>query len=136
MTFGENISKSDLYGQSMKNPEKSVEEVVEEFIKNNGIVLLKEFTKGDVIGLQSIRPQLENLLQAERQKREEVVEAERERSTKLWDILDHIDTIPDMMHPNTPEAHEKCWRYMVEATHKRHDILKTDGYNLTHPNNK
>ena len=58
----------------MKNPEKSVEEIVEEFIKNNGIVLLKEFTKGDVIGLQSIRPQLENLLQAERQKRDEMLE--------------------------------------------------------------
>ena len=111
----------------MKTPERSIEEIVEEYFELNlwrgrG----KDFTEN----------WLTQTLQAERQKREEVVEAERERSTKLWDILDNIDTIPDMMHPNTPEAHEKCWRYMVEATHKRHDILKTDGYNLTHPNNK
>lgn len=42
--------------------QKSIEEQVEEFIKDNGIVLLAEYTKGDVIGLQSVRLQIENAL--------------------------------------------------------------------------
>lgn len=56
--------------------------------------------------------------------------AERIKSEKLWDILDHIDSLPDMIHPNTPEGHEKCWRMMVRRAEKRHDILQTDGYTL------
>lgn len=49
---------------------------------------------------------------------------------KLWSLLDSIDTLPDMIHPNTPEGHEKCWKMMVKRAEKRHELLKTDGYNL------
>jgi hypothetical protein len=58
---------------------------------------------------------------------------ERERTEKLWGILDDIDSIPDMLHPNTPEGHEQCWKMMVKRADERHDVLETDGYKLFTP---
>jgi len=49
---------------------------------------------------------------------------------KLWKLLDSIDTLPDMIHPNTEALHEKTWRMMVKRAEKRHKLLKTDGYIL------
>ena len=55
---------------------------------------------------------------------------------ELWGILDDIDTLPDMTHPNTPEAHEKTWKAMVKRAEQRHKLLKSDGYTLSLPPNK
>ncbi len=49
----------------------------------------------------------------------------------LWKLLDSIDSLPDMIHPQTKEGHEKCWRMMVKRAEKRHTLLKTDGYTLS-----
>jgi len=62
---------------------------------------------------------------------EERVRKERKMSVQLWDILDSIDSLPDMIHPNTPEGYEKCWRMMVKRAEERHKVLSTDGYTLT-----
>ena len=52
---------------------------------------------------------------------------------ELWDLLDSIDTLPDILHPNSKEGHEKCWKMMVKRAEKRHKLLKSDGFNLTQP---
>lgn len=57
----------------------------------------------------------------------------KDRAIKLWDILDSIDTLPDMIHPSNAEGHEKCWKMMVKRAEKRHDILMSDGYLLSEP---
>ena len=49
---------------------------------------------------------------------------------ELWKLLDNIDSIPDMIHPNTELGHKKCWQMMVNTAEKRHKFLKTDGYNF------
>lgn len=49
---------------------------------------------------------------------------------ELWGLLDSIDTLPDMIHPNNSEGHEKTWRMMVKRAEKRHRLLKSDGYTL------
>ena len=66
-------------------------------------------------------------------KLEGALREERKRSEDLWGILDSIDTLPDMIHPNTKDGHEKCWKMMVKRAGKRHDILITDGYKLSSP---
>ncbi len=60
----------------------------------------------------------------------EAHKVERKRAEQLWTILDDIDSLPDLIHPNTPQGHENCWRQMVEYAKGRHEILKTDGYKL------
>ena len=45
---------------------------------------------------------------------------------QLWDLLDSIDSLPDMIHPKTLEDHEKCWKMMVKRAEKRHEILKNN----------
>ena len=73
MTFGENISKSDLYGQSMTTPERSVEEIVEEYCTLHchtvqGVPIHSTQTAvGEIDWLRET-------LQAERQKRYEALE--------------------------------------------------------------
>lgn len=57
-------------------------------------------------------------------------ERERERTEKLWDLLDSIDSLPDMIHPNDANGHEKCWKMMVKRVEKRHEVLQSDGYSL------
>ena len=52
---------------------------------------------------------------------------------KLWDLLDSIDSLPDMIHPNDEAGHEKCWKMMVMRAEKRHKLLETDGYKLYIP---
>ncbi len=54
-----------------------------------------------------------------------------EVAKELWDLLDSIDTLPDMLHPNNERAHDKCWRMMVKRAEKRHKYLTSDGYKLT-----
>lgn len=49
---------------------------------------------------------------------------------ELWNILDSIDSLPDMIHPNTKDGHEKCWKMMVTRAEMRHQLLKSDGYKL------
>jgi len=49
---------------------------------------------------------------------------------ELWNILDSIDTLPDMIHPSSLEGHEKCWKMMVKRAEERHKFLKSDGFNL------
>ncbi len=53
-----------------------------------------------------------------------------ESAKELWNILDDIDSLPDLLHPDDIQGHEKCWKMMVKRAEKRHRILKTDGYNL------
>ncbi|MHC4398001.1 MAG: hypothetical protein ACYS1A_20350 [Planctomycetota bacterium] len=48
----------------------------------------------------------------------------------LWELLDSIDTLPDMLKPGTEVAHDKCWRMMVGRAEKRHKYLVSDGYTL------
>lgn len=73
---------------------------------------------------------IESILSSAERKASERAAEERERSKRLWDILDEIDTLPDMLHPYDSESHEKTWRIMVERASKRHEILTTDGYEL------
>ena len=54
----------------------------------------------------------------------------KEVAEKLWELLDSIDTLPDMLHPSTPEGHEKTWRMMVKRAEERHKYLESDGYIL------
>ncbi len=49
----------------------------------------------------------------------------------LWEILDDIDTLPDMLHPSEDAMADKCWRMMVKRAGKRHQYLFSDGYKLT-----
>lgn len=117
----------------MTTPNRSVEEIVEEFRK----LLIVDQTNMQVVELLD-KPNVEiripfaedwltQTLTAERQKREE----ERERAVRLYDLLDDIDSTPDVLHPNTPEGHELCWRDMVKTAHKRHEVFITDGFTLT-----
>ncbi len=50
----------------------------------------------------------------------------------LWDLLDSIDTLPDMLKPGKDDAKasDKCWRMMVKRAEKRHRYLVSDGYEL------
>lgn len=78
--------------------------------------------------LNELYPALEHLITAETDKA--VAEA-LEAATKLWDLLDDIDTLPDMIKPVTREQHQKLWQSMVKKTDKRHAIMESDGYKLT-----
>lgn len=110
---------------------EGVLEIEKEFVRmwDNG-EFMWNYHKGDEIGSKEINPWriwttfIKPTLTAERAKAE-----------KLWDLLDEIDTLPDALHPNTIEAHERCWKLMVETAKKRHKILSTDGYTLTPPTN-
>jgi hypothetical protein len=49
----------------------------------------------------------------------------------LWGLLDHIDTLDDICKEN-----DSAYRNLVRETHsKRHNVLKTDGYDLFEPSN-
>ena len=85
----------------MTNPERSVEEIVEE-------VANKYFLIGyPVTGFQKtdFKIELTQTIQAERQKRDEMVEAERERLLKLFSHKEYIkrnDLVDALTQPNNP----------------------------------
>lgn len=52
---------------------------------------------------------------------------------ELWDLLDSIDSLPDMNHPTTKDGYKKCCEMMVKRADKRHKLLRTDGFKLFLP---
>ena len=87
---------------NMKTPERSVEEIVEEFesiledVGVDDLFLDNDDGRGTVVydGVEFLTKTFEKYLQAERQKREEMVEAERERIlNKLSDQSLHSEVI-------------------------------------------
>lgn len=113
-------------------------EVVSRSVETNEVDYLKEFDElfcsldghdvwikpnGNAAKPSEVKDFLSSSI--ERARREE-----RLKSEKLWDLLDSIDTLPDMLHPSDVKGHEKCWKMMVNIAEKRHKILKSDGYKL------
>ncbi len=57
----------------------------------------------------------------------EELEDWKQRATALWDIIDNIDTLGDMYHPEiTP-----YFSAVNRETLKRHRFMTSDGYILT-----
>jgi len=53
----------------------------------------------------------------------------KERAEALWQILDDIDTLDDAIK-NDDTSFRK---WALEYSYKRHEILSSDGYNLSVP---
>ena len=51
----------------------------------------------------------------------------------LWDLLDSIDTLPDMLHPTSGEDYKKLHSMVMKRAVRRHDFLKSDGFKLRKP---
>ena len=49
-------------------------------------------------------------------------------ATKLFELLDIIDTLPDAMHPSTLEDYKNYMDLVNKLAQKRHEYLDTDGY--------
>ena len=57
----------------------------------------------------------------------------REVSVALWDLLDDIDTASDMFKPcesNGIQSYSNFYEYIMNKVMKRHEYLKSDGYEL------
>ena len=52
---------------------------------------------------------------------------------ELWELLDSIDTLPDMVHPSSGEDYKRLWKGILMRAEKRHLLLKSDGFKLTKP---
>ena len=51
---------------------------------------------------------------------------------RLWDILDSIDTLPDMIHPETLEGYKNYYKGFEHRHKKRHEnTTSLDGYVLS-----
>jgi hypothetical protein len=63
----------------------------------------------------------------------EIHKGDWERAKKLWKILDDIDTLSDQIKPTSMKlgSHAVFYNLTMERVAKRHDILHSDGYNLT-----
>ena len=94
-----------------KQPERSVEEIVEELIRNK-IIFVANSEQGEAYSEESVREVLTQTLQAERQKREEMEEAERKRIIKIikekGSYLDSQfqwkkELLQALTHPNNPK---------------------------------
>jgi hypothetical protein len=70
------------YQSELKTPERSVVEIVEDVIKLAKELVMADSIQESAIATMNFRKGVTQTLQAERQKREEVVEAERERIKK------------------------------------------------------
>lgn len=53
---------------------------------------------------------------------------------KLWDLLDSIDTYADLQI-NGSEA-DKCFSWIENKAQERHNLVKSDGYDLFIGNEK
>lgn len=49
---------------------------------------------------------------------------------KLWDMLDNIDTLSDMIKPNDSEGYIKYYESVNKIHTKRVELLNSDGYDL------
>jgi len=59
----------------------------------------------------------------------------RVAAEELWALLDHIDTLPDMVKPDDGDlkAWHRMWHLTEQRFQKRHEFLETDGYDLFLP---
>jgi hypothetical protein len=53
-----------------------------------------------------------------------------ERESKLWDLLDDIDTASDIFRPNLDDPFVS---YVMKKVKARHHHLVSDGYKLSEP---
>jgi len=54
-------------------------------------------------------------------------------ATELWDLLDAIDTASDMFKPSKTNgviSYENFYKYAMEKSMERHNLLKSNGYEL------
>lgn len=50
---------------------------------------------------------------------------------QLWDLLDRIDSLGDEMKPSDLKGYKKFYEISQRIAAKRHDVMTSDGYNLT-----
>lgn len=55
------------------------------------------------------------------------------RSSKLWNLLDDIDTASDRFKPETKADYVKFYEYTMRKVEQRHEVLKSDGRRLYLP---
>jgi hypothetical protein len=63
----------------------------------------------------------------------------KQKSEKLWKLLDDIDSASDMFKPsktNGFESYENFYRYSIRKSMERFEIYGSDGYNLIEPKSK
>ncbi len=58
--------------------------------------------------------------------------SEREIAEHLWRLLDDIDSSSDLFKPsdNNPGSYKRFYNYVMSKQKERHDLLKSDGYDL------
>lgn len=68
-------------------------------------------------------------------KLEEIKDPETLRNlvTALWGLLDDIDTLPDIMKPDSLENHERTLVAIIKRSETRHAYVLSDGYELFLP---
>lgn len=49
---------------------------------------------------------------------------------KLWDLLDEVDTLSDIIKPNGENGYKCFYNNAMRICSKRHDLLSSDGYGL------
>ena len=54
-----------------------------------------------------------------------------EVSRALWDLLDDIDTLSDMLKPDGLKSYELFYKKVMEIQRKRHEYMESDGDVLT-----
>lgn len=50
---------------------------------------------------------------------------------KLWNILDDIDSLSDIIRPNDLNGYKEFYKIAMDKVNLRHNYLESDGYNLT-----
>ena len=50
---------------------------------------------------------------------------------ELWDLLDGIDTLSDIIKPSNLKGYKQFYRLAMEKVSKRHVFLRSNGYDLT-----
>ena len=54
----------------------------------------------------------------------------RQMVDKLWGLLDEIDTLPDMLHPNELDGYTEFYKAALYFSGQRQKILISDGFDL------
>jgi len=60
----------------------------------------------------------------------------KEKTIKLWKLLDDIDTATDLFSLHDLKSYEAYYKYVTKKQQERHKIFISDGYNLFDPETK
>ena len=72
-------------------------------------------------------------LQKELNKQQSEPIIDRKQAEFLWDLLDYIDTLGDIVKPRDLDSWERYYSLANKKLRKRFEIFKSDGYKLMTP---